>query len=358
MTTLVTGITGFIGSEYFKIIAEDTSEIYYLLLRHQHENSWMKKVENYSHIKILIGDILAPDIFKNAKIDYDIEYPITRIIHLAALYDLSAGFEELYKANVIGTQNLLFFAKNSESVKEFFYASTIAVAGNWQGHFSEDDFDLNQSFQDFYAKTKFEAEKLVREFARDNQRVEVSVARFGIVVGHSETGYMPRVDGPYFILQKLTLLQRARKQLERLPFLYFPYEETSEIPIVPVDFAAKIINGLKKRKKGDKSTHTNLRVLHIISAQCPTNKQLMTDFLTLMGIHLEVKSMRTPKVVNPMLKLGLKALSLPESLSDYMNSTLKITSHRLENELKSELEIPRYDDFSATILKYSLEHFN
>ncbi len=354
MATLVTGITGFIGSEYFKLICEDTSHDYYLLIRPNKEEQWSEMVSSCSHVHVIVGDILAPDIFRNEKIVKEMKRPISRIVHLAALYDLSAKYDELYKANVVGTQNLLFYAKHSKTVKEVFYASTIAVAGDWQGLYTEDDFDLGQSFQDFYAKTKYEAEKLVRSFASENPDIQINIARFGIVVGHSETGYMPRVDGPYFILQKLALLQRASKQLERLPFLYFPYEEASEIPMVPVDFAAQVINGLEKPKK----ENSQLRVIHVICDQCPTNKEFMHDFLGLMGIHLEVKSMRTPKIVNPMLRLGLKALSMPESLSDYMNSTLRISSHQLKLNLKKSIEIPQYKDFSDTILKYSLEHFN
>ncbi len=360
MSTLVTGITGFIGSEYLKIISQiskDTKTHYYLLVRPNKAKQWRQRVSSFDHIEVIAGDLLAPDIFTNTRENEDsqiIAQRVTRIVHLAALYDLGAGHAGLYKANVVGTQHLLFFASQCPKLKDFFYASTIAVAGNFQGLYSEDDFDLGQSFPDHYAQTKFEAEKLVREFAKAHSAIQVTVARFGIVIGDSRTGKMPRVDGPYFLLRELSRLQPLKKQIAKLPFLAFPYEGGSEIPMVPVDFAAKVINGLKKNTHH----HSNLRVVHVLADALPTNAQLMKDFLALMDIHSEVMALGSVKLLNPIVKLGLKALQLPESLSDYMSSTQKISSHKLREELKKSIEIPLYSDFSDTILKYSLKHFN
>lgn len=360
MATLVTGITGFIGSEYFKIISEDIEEVYYLLVRSAKLGEWERKVIALNHIHIVAGDLLAPDLFTEAQHDEEskcLAEKVDRIIHLAALYDLAAGYSKLYKANVVGTQNLLFFAAQCDHLKELFYASTIAVAGDYQGLYTEDDFDLGQSFPDHYGQTKFEAEKLVRKFSRNHNDIDVTVARFGIVIGHSKTGVMPRVDGPYFLLRELTRLERFKNQISNLPFIAFPYEGGSEIPFVPVDFAAKIINGLKEMANSGESS-PNLRVVHVLAAGLPTNERLMGDFLKKMGINIRVIPLGSVKALNPIVKLGLRALDLPESLSDYMSSTQKISSHKLSYELKKSIDIPQYSDFSDTILNYSLEHFN
>lgn len=357
MTTLVTGITGFIGSEYFKIISEDTQEIYYLLVRSGKLGHWEKKVADLEHVHIVAGELLAPDLFTETQHDEEstcLTQKIDRIVHLAALYDLAAGYSKLYKANVVGTQNLLFFASQCVHLKELFYASTIAVAGDYQGLYTEDDFDLGQKFPDHYGQTKFEAEKLVRKFARQYPEISTTVARFGIVIGHSKTGVMPRVDGPYFLLRELSRLAKFKHQISNLPFIAFPYEGSSEIPLVPVDFAAKVINGLTDLDDEE----TNLRVVHVLADDLPTNERLMNDFLKKMGINVGVIPLGSVKALNPIVKLGLKALDLPESLSDYMTSTQKISCHKLSHELKKSIDIPQYGDFSDTILNYSLEHFN
>lgn len=356
MATLISGITGFIGSEYFKIIKEDPSTHYYLLIRPSKVKMWRKVVEEFEHIEVVSGDLMAPDLFTNTRENEEtaiIAKRVTRIVHLAALYDLAAGHAELYKANVVGTQHLLFFASQCSRLKELFYASTIAVAGDFQGFYTENDFDLGQGFPDYYSQTKFEAEKLVREFSEKNQKTQVTVARFGIVIGHSKTGVMPRVDGPYFLLRELTRLRSFRNQISKLPFLAFPYEGTSEIPLVPVDFAAKVINGLKKQNKDQR-----LRVVHILAEDRPTNSRLMKDFLAKMDINIDVIPLGSLKAINPIVKFGLRLLQLPESLSDYMSSTQKISSQNLARELKKSIKIPLYGDFSDTILRYSLKNFN
>jgi len=360
MTTLVTGITGFIGSEYFKIIAEDTKEVYYLLVRSGKLGHWEKKVAQFDHVHIVAGDLLAPDVFTETQHDEEskcLSQKIDRIVHLAALYDLAAAYSKLYKANVVGTQNLLFFARQCGRLKEFFYASTIAVAGDYQGLYTEDDFDLGQNFPDYYGQTKFEAEKLVRGFSKTNPQVVTTIARFGIVIGHSKTGVMPRVDGPYFLLRELSRLKKFKQQISSLPFIAFPYEGTSEIPLVPVDFAAKVINGMDKISHS-KNGEGNLRVVHVLADDLPTNERLMNDFLKKMDINVGVIPLGPVKALNPIVKLGLKALHLPQSLSDYMSSTQKISSHKLSHTLKKSIAIPQYGDFSDTILNYSLEHFN
>lgn len=154
MITLVTGITGLIGSEYLKIIMASSSakkERYILLIRERHEEYYKDLIENHKwdHIDYRIGDLLSPDIFtahsKQDGLEEDLG-KIDRIVHLAALYDLKAPYSKLFKVNVVGTQNLLFLAARMKSLKEVFFASTIAVAGNWQGVFSEADFDLGQEF--------------------------------------------------------------------------------------------------------------------------------------------------------------------------------------------------------------------
>lgn len=371
MITLVTGITGLIGSEYLKIIMASSSakkDRYILLIRERHEEYYKDLIENHQwdHIEYRIGDLLSPDIFtahsKQDGLEEDLG-KIDRIVHLAALYDLKAPYSKLFKVNVVGTQNLLFLAARMKSLKEVFFASTIAVAGNWQGIFSEADFDLGQEFPDAYSQSKFESEKLVRDFAYKRPQVRVTIARFGIVVGHSQTGHMSRMDGPYFLLKHLTLLKKQRDIVNQLPFIYFPYQETSEIPIVPVDFAASVINGLKNQKKQKKEKdQPTLRVLHIIAKHPPTHKRLMDDFLRIMGIELEVRALPVSNplfnsFLLPLTKKILKKFSIPESLADYMTSKGRVTSHLLEGELKKSIEIPQYSEFSDTILEYSLKHF-
>src|SRR5699024_3056345 len=86
---------------------------------------------------------------------------IDHLLHLAASYDLTATEQANRAANVTGTHNVLEFARQAQ-VGRLHHVSSIAVAGDHTGPFTEHDFDVGQRFGSPYHATKFEAEKLIR----------------------------------------------------------------------------------------------------------------------------------------------------------------------------------------------------
>ena len=112
--------------------------------------------------------------------------------------------------------------------------SSIAAAGLYKGTFTEEMFDEAHDVENHpYFQTKHESEAVVREEAE----VPWRIYRPGIVVGHSETGEMDKVDGPYYFFK---LLQRARNLLP--PWIPGIGIEGREINLVPVDFVAKAMD--------------------------------------------------------------------------------------------------------------------
>jgi NAD(P)-dependent dehydrogenase (short-subunit alcohol dehydrogenase family) len=112
--------------------------------------------------------------------------------------------------------------------------SSIAAAGLYKGTFTEDMFEEAEKVDNHpYFQTKHESEAVVRE----ESEVPWRIYRPGIVVGHSETGEMDKVDGPYYFFK---LLQRARNAVPQ----WFPGIgiEGRKINIVPVDFVAKAMD--------------------------------------------------------------------------------------------------------------------
>ena len=67
-------------------------------------------------------------------------------------------------------------------------------------------FDEGQRLPSAYHRTKFESEKIVREECP----VPWRVYRPAVVVGHSETGAMDKIDGPYYFFP---VLKRMRDTL-------------------------------------------------------------------------------------------------------------------------------------------------
>ena len=94
-------------------------------------------------------------------------------------------------------------------------------------------FDEGQRLPHHYHRTKYESEQLVR----DGVEAKRSSSAPGIVVGHSETGEMDKIDGPYYFFK---LLQRLRHALPE----WFPLAgpQGGETNIVPVDFVARAMD--------------------------------------------------------------------------------------------------------------------
>ena len=148
---------------------------------------------------------------------------VEHFFHLAAIYDMTADEERNSRLNVNGTQHAIDLA-NELGAGHFHHASSIAVAGEYEGHFTEDSFDEGQKLSHPYHRTKYEAEKLVRQ----RLRVPWRVYRPSVVVGNSKTGEMDKIDGPYYFFKAI---QKARHALpEWFPLVGIEVGKTNIVP--------------------------------------------------------------------------------------------------------------------------------
>lgn len=159
---------------------------------------------------------------------------VTRIVHLAALYDLSLPRALGLKINVEGTANVLDFAERCRSLERLHYVSTCYVSGRHQGVFREEDLDADQRFNNFYEETKFLAEVLVRK----RTGLPWTTYRPSVVAGDSVTGATQKFDGPYFVMQWLM----RQPRLAVLPVVGNP--KNYRFNVVPRDFIVNAIEHL------------------------------------------------------------------------------------------------------------------
>ena len=115
------------------------------------------------------------------------------------------------------------------------HASSVAVAGDYRGVFDETMFDEGQRLPSPYHRTKYESERIVREEAT----VPWRVYRPAVVVGHSETGAMDKVDGPYYFFPALKRLRDTVPSW--VPLVGVDLGDTN---VVPVDYVAKAMDHL------------------------------------------------------------------------------------------------------------------
>ena len=117
--------------------------------------------------------------------------------------------------------------------------SSIAAAGLYDGVFREDMFEEAEDLDHPYFKTKHDSEGVVRDECKRPFRIY----RPGFVVGHSKTGYIDKIDGPYYFFKTL---QKMRDALP--PWMPTIGIEGGRINIVPVDFVADALDYLAHKK--------------------------------------------------------------------------------------------------------------
>ena len=235
MSYFVTGGTGFIGRNLIEQLLERDGTIHVLVRegsRGRLEELRSRWNADEDRIVPVIGDLSQEKLGCEEQIS-ELKGQIDEFFHLAAIYDMTADAESQRVANVEGTREALALAEALEA-KRFHMVSSIAAAGLYKGTFTEDMFDEAHDVENHpYFQTKHESEAVVR----DEAKIPYRIYRPGIVVGHSETGEMDKVDGPYYFFK---LLQRARNLLP--PWMPGIGIEGQEINIVPVDFIAKAMD--------------------------------------------------------------------------------------------------------------------
>src|SRR5579875_1882120 len=238
MAYFVTGATGFIGRFLVAQLLEREGTIYALCRAgsmHKLDELKERLGDDADRIQPVVGDLTSPRLGVSQDDIDRLGGHIEHFFHLAAIYDLTADADSQRATNVEGTRHALQLAE-ALHVQHFHQVSSIAAAGLYRGTFTEDMFDEAEDVaHNPYYLTKHESEKVVRREAK----VPWRVYRPGVVVGHSETGEIDKIDGPYYFFRAL---QRVRGVTPS--WLRGIGIEGGEINIVPVDFVAKALDHL------------------------------------------------------------------------------------------------------------------
>jgi NAD(P)-dependent dehydrogenase (short-subunit alcohol dehydrogenase family) len=243
MVRLVTGGTGFIGRHLLRLLARRNGVTFVLVRPASRERleALIDSLGAREGLRPVEGDITRPLLGLDA--DDQGRLRGADVYHLAAVYDLEAPEDANERANVEGTRNVVELAQRIGA--RLHHMSSIAVAGaRWKGLFTEEMFAEGQVLDHPYYRTKYEAERIVRESS-----VRWRIYRPGLVVGSSETGEAHRIDGPYYAFK---LIQRLRNAIPQwVPLIGI---EGGEVNIVPVDFVARALDAIGHREGLDGGT--------------------------------------------------------------------------------------------------------
>lgn len=219
---------GFIGRAVVqRLLSADADARVYALVRagslHRFAET-MAKLDGGDRVVSVVGDLTEDALGIRDDLG-----PFDHVIHLAAVHDVTADEDLQRQVNVDGTRRVAEFAVAHGAMLH--HLSSIAVAGDHDGDFTENDFDLGQTLPSGCHRTRFDAERLVRE----TEGLTWRIYRPSAVVGDSHTGATDRADGPYYFFGHLS-------SLRQLPsFLPMPMPDVGHLNLVPVDFVAEAI---------------------------------------------------------------------------------------------------------------------
>jgi len=298
MSYFVTGATGFIGRHLVELLLEREGTVYVLVREgskgrlEELRNRWGADPDRVVGI---VGDLSQRRLGVSDEDRERLGGQIDHLFHLAAIYDMTADAASQNVANIEGTRHMVEFAEAVEAGRVHM-VSSIAAAGLYKGVWREDMFEEAEDLDNHpYFRTKHDSEGIVRTELDRPWRVY----RPGIVVGHSETGEMDKVDGPYYFFK---LIRRLRGTVpEWVPMLGI---EGREINLVPVDFVARAMDHIAHLDGLDR------RTFHLTDPNPKTAGEVIDIFAG--AAHAPHSSVRVPaEVVDLAAPLVKTAMSLP-----------------------------------------------
>ncbi len=362
MSYFVTGGTGFLGHNLIDCLLKRKGDIYVLVRsgsKLKLDKLKRKWGEDGKRVIGVTGDLSKPRLGISPAKRKQMQGKITHVFHLAAIYDLKADAASQEVANIEGTLNTVRFAEEIKA-KHFHHVSSIAAAGLYPGTFREDMFEEAVGLDNPYFRTKHESEAIVRTKCDIPWRIY----RPGIVVGHSETGKIDKIDGPYYFFK---LIQKMRRAMPAwMPAIGL---EGGRLNIVPVDFVVKAMDHIA-HKKGEDG-----KCFHLTDPKPQRIGEVLNLFAE--AAHAPQMTMRIdarlfnfiPTVVKqgismlpPAKRISrqvMNDLGMPPEVLRFINYPTKFDSRETERALKgSGIKVPPLDGYAWRLWDYWERHLD
>ena len=327
MNYFLTGGTGFIGRFFVENLLARGGTIHLLVRdssRHKLDELKARFPVAAERIIGVSGDITATGLGIAAADIAQLKGRIDHFFHFAAIYDMGASEESQRRANVDGT---LHAVRAAEALGAgcFHHISSVAVSGLYRGSFREDMFEEAENLDHPYFRTKHDSEKVVREKCG----IAYRIYRPGAVIGHSRTGEIDKIDGPYYSFK---MLQRIRNTLPKwMPLVGI---ESGLNNLVPVDYVVNAIDYLAHLEGHDGGC------FHIVDTEHYSTGQMMNIFAE--AAHAPQFTLRfDPKIFNFM----------PTALADLLAKLPPVK--RLKSAIFERIGMP---ESAAILAKYETRY--
>ncbi|MEB3983060.1 SDR family oxidoreductase [Mycobacterium sp. 663a-19] len=349
MRYVVTGGTGFIGRRVVTRLldARPDAQVWVLVRRQSLGRFERLAAEWGERAKPLVGEL--PELALTEETVAELG-EVDHVVHCAAIYDITAGDAEQRAANVDGTRAVIELTQRLDATLH--HVSSIAVAGDFRGEYTEDDFDVGQQLPTPYHQTKFEAELLVRSTPGLRHRIY----RPAVVVGDSRTGEMDKVDGPYYffgVLAKLAVLPK---------FTPIMLPDTGRTNIVPVDYVVDALVALMHADGRDGQT------FHLTAPKTIGLRGIYRGVAEEAGLP-PLRGSLPRSVATPVLKVSGRAkvvrnmaatqLGIPAEVLDVVDLAPQFVSDETRKALRgTNIDVPEFADYAPKLWRYWAEHLD
>ena len=361
MTYFVTGGTGFVGRHLIEKLLARTGKVHVLVRKSSMDRfeALADSLGAHDRLVAVAGDITKAKLGIAPKQLKELTGKVRHFFHCAAVYDLTADEQSQVAANIDGTRHAVQVA---EAIKAgcFHHISSIAAAGLYPGVFKEDMFAEAEGLDDPYFRTKHESEGIVR----NECDVPFRIYRPAIVVGHSKTGEIDKIDGPYYFFR---VIKRLRELLPQwMPTIGI---EGSRINLVPVDYVAAAIDHIAHKPGLDGGC------FHLTDPQPQRVGEVLNTFAR--AAHAPEMTMRldarmfafVPPIVRnaitglPPVKrftsMMLRDFGIPRAILKYINYPTRFDNRETERALKgSKIRLPKLEDYAWRLWDYWERHLD
>ncbi len=356
MNYFVTGGTGFIGRFYIRNLLKRQGSIHVLTRtgsEHKFEELCQWLGEGSDRLHPVMGDLRQPKLGLDDETISRLTGGIDHFCHFAAIYDIGADAESQIATNIEGTRNAVQLAEVLDAGC-FQHVSSIAAGGMYRGTFREDMFDEAENLEHPYFSTKHESEGVVRRECK----IPFRIYRPAMVVGHSKTGEIDKIDGAYYFFKNL---QKIRSMLPQ----WFPLIgiEGGKFNVVPVDYVVDAMDYIahKDGHDGDcfhltDTDHYSMGAMLNVFADAGHAPRFSMRLDMRMFGFIPAFVRDTVKGLPPVKRLVntmLEDMGLPESVTMFINYPTRYDNRDTERALKgSGIACPHLPDYAGVIWDY------
>jgi nucleoside-diphosphate-sugar epimerase len=235
-SVLLTGATGAVGSDLLRGLVQRKGLTLTVIVRRS-DRAGAERVaallagrEVVATLHVLEGDVCAgPTLGLDERVVATLQRETTHLIHSAGSTSFTLPLAEARAANVVGSRNVLDFARRCPALQCGAFLSTVYVSGKRRGDFSESDYgDAGRGFVNSYEESKAEMEEMIRAAMFE---LPLILIRLSTVVGDSVTG---RVNHFNTIHHAVRLLYSGLAPM-------IPGDPSEPVDFVSSDFVARAV---------------------------------------------------------------------------------------------------------------------